>query len=477
MAILTDLPNELLLSIIADVSPLYIDYFLLTNKRMYGLRADVITAHNLVRTSILNKHPSLRPSDLLRSIVFEDPKLALYLLSWRIGIANPRLDENVENLVAEIDVQVSQNPYIAPRELEDCENFPSNAGDQIIPLLITRLLNLRKLNVNVFVPRYLLETVLRIVEVSHDPTLGLQEPWALGRLREAHIYAAGRSINGMELGILLAMIPSLRKLYVEGMSQGEPYTCTYQRHPSGVTEIVLGDYVHLSYIEELVGRTHALRRFTYNYETERFTKLQLRLLVELLKQHARQSLTYLRLLSLGWLSYSQHRNPKRNHQDLSMGSLRDFPSLKTLATGVDMFITTRGHGEYENGTGAIQTLVSWLPASLETLVLQKGLEGWDEDVLRMLFRGLRNNKPERLPNLRLIHLLEYPNFDQAMPDDLKTTYQEAGVKIGHAAHLCGNPVCNQAARQLEQWEDLPWIAELEECCQLTADPPYRWVSM
>lgn len=479
MAILTDLPNELLLSIIADVSPLYIEYFLLTNKRIYGLRADAIRAHKLVRSSILSQNLGLRPEKLLRTI-FKDPKLALYLVSWHIDPARLRNYGNIEDLVAEIDVQVSQNPYTALLELEDTENNPRNAENQIISLLITCLLNLRRLDIHNFVTRYLLETVLRIVEVSHDPFLGLQEHWALGRLTEAHIYAADEHIDQMHLGVLLAMIPSLRKVYMKYMSREQPYTCTYPRHPSSVTEISLGYCVPLSYIKELVRRTHALRRFAYNYDEimwENSAELQPRLLVELLKQHARQSLTHLQLLSRGGnFCYSPYGDLKRNLNDLSIGSLRDFPTLKTLITGVDMFVKTRGYSDYEKGKGTIQRLISWLPASLETLVLQQGLKMWDRDVLRMLFRGFRNNKRARLPNLRLIHLLECPNLDKAMPDDLKTACQETGVKISHAAYQCYNPDCDLAARQLEKWEDLPWIAALERsCCGRGQYPPYDYV--
>ena len=477
MAILTDLPNELLLSIIADVSPVYIDYFLLTCKRIYGLRADVIRAQDLVRSSFLSQYSGSGPDHLLR-IFFEDPKLALNLLSWKIGTKQPCHDRrNLENLDAEIEVQVSQNPYTAPLELKHCEYYLTNAGDLVIPLLITRLQNLRKLHINVLQPRfeYLLETVLQIVEVSHDPAFDLQQPLAFGRLTEAHINASSPSINGIELGALLAMIPSLRKLYVTCWSREEYFFCAYPRHPSGVTEMFLEYHVHLSYIEELVGRTHALRRFTCNHVIMNDSaKLLPRLLNELLKQHTRQSLSYLRLLSRAWSADTACPDLKRNYNDLSIGSLREFPTLKTLITGVDMFIKTRGHSEDENGHGTIQRLISWLPASLETLVLQQGLEEWDRDVLRMLFRGFRNNKRARLPNLRLIHLLECPNLDQAMPDDLKTACQETGVKISHAAHECLNDDCDLVARQLEKWEDLPWIVALENCCVQKLDPPYDY---
>lgn len=96
MAILTDLPNELLLSIIADVSPLYIESFLLTCKRIYRLRADVITAQKLARSSILSQNPDLRSDGFLRNIV-EDPGLALYLVSWRIVTPYPWYDEGLQN--------------------------------------------------------------------------------------------------------------------------------------------------------------------------------------------------------------------------------------------------------------------------------------------------------------------------------------------------------------------------------------------
>ena len=105
--------------------------------------------------------------------------------------------------------------------------------------------------------------------------------------------------------------------------------------------------------------------------------------------------------------------------------MRNFTVLKTLATGVDMFI---------NGTGTVQRFVSWLPASLETLDLYPGMKKWEADVLRKLFRGFRTNKQRRLPNLKIINFMAFPNFELGMPDDIKAACQATGIKIGYECY-------------------------------------------
>ena len=75
-----------------------------------------------------------------------------------------------------------------------------------------------------------------------------------------------------------------------------------------------------------------------------------------------------------------------------------------------------------------------LPASPETLVLLPGLKKWNKDVLRLLFRGFRNNKQARLPNLKQVNFVELPDIDQVMREDIKNRCRETGVRLGYTTH-------------------------------------------
>ena len=209
--------------------------------------------------------------------------------------------------------------------------------------------------------------------------------------------------------------------------------------------MTIGTRVDVSFLVEMVGRTIDLQRFTYHHNCyDNGVELHRRCLVEVLKRCAGQSLTYLNNSSKqGWYSGLRRQHLCQDHDDLSLGSLRDFTVLKTLTTFLDVFIKTRHHickdqyPWYMNGTGTVQRLTSWLPASLETLVLHRGFDKWNKDVLRMLFRGLRNKKQARLLNLKLIIFVKFPKFDQVMPDDVKTGCREMGVKLGYTMYYCG----------------------------------------
>ena len=471
MAILTDLPNELLLFVIAEVSPLDIDSFALSCKRIYGLRTDALREHEVVRSSLPTGPLEIESIDLLRTI-FQKPGLALYPTAWEFYTGDRGYYENPYDLLAEINTQIQRGCYTATLETNRCV---VNAADLIIPLLITRLLNLRKISISAKQQPHLIETVLQIVEASYDPILRLREPLPLGRLREVEIYALGDSVFGMELAGLLGMIPTLRKLQISHVSESKPYTCSHQSHGSEVTDLALRGATDSSFLVVLISRTHGLRNFLYEHAVhDHSAKLEPRRLVDLLKQRAGQSLTYLHLLTRDTRCGGGHCwDVCRNHNDLSLGSLREFATLKTLVTCVDMFIKTRGHGEYNNGTGTIQRLVSWLPASLETLVLHQGLEEWNKDVMRMLFRGFRNNKQARIPKLRLINFMKCPDFEHLMLDSTKSACQETGVKIGYTSHRCLNKNCPLVLKQLKKWEERPWIGALETCCQCERLPSGR----
>lgn len=454
MKILTDIPNELLLSIIANVSPLYIESFALCCKRIYYLCIDTIREHDTVR----NRLATLNEKQLL-GIVFSNPRMALYPTSVSLNWNHPYnddffpdsfMDDNEisEDTTADVNTQALQGLYTT------LLNY-TYAPYAIIPLSIIRLLNVHKMTFDINDSPELLNTVAQVVEASYDPSLTLSDSLPLGRLTEAHILVRRLNIDGMELAILLAMIPTLRKLKVSNLSRSKPYSSPYQYRHAGVTEMVLEGYVDVSFLAELISRTHVLRKFTYNHRICREgAKLQRRRLVEHLQMCAGQNLDHLSLLTQGQ-NACRHLNCwhlPQNHNDLSLGSLRDFTVLKTLVTCVNAFIEPCDHSEYKNGIARVQRLVSWLPASLETLILYQGLGQWDKEKLRMLFQGFRNNKQTRIPKLKLIKFMQCPDFERVIPHELKTACQEVGVKLGYTLDLCRNGECRQLHEQREDWE-------------------------
>lgn len=465
MAILTDLPNELLLPVIADVSPLYMESFALSCKRIYCLCTDTLREHDLVRSRLAN----LQAMALLKTVA-STPQMALYPKLVKLATPTPYWDGRLfSDLFDEIDILNVQSSYSHLLNLEDTRLWCA-----IVPLLITRLLHVQKMEMIVGRCRDLQKVISQIVEDSYEPNLAMKEPLALGTLIDLHILTPIPCPyhGGMELAVHFAAIPSLRKLRVDILAQWNTYTRSNQLHSSGLTEISIGRCVYTSFLEDLIGRTHSLQRFTYNHEVHSFgRKLEPRPLLDILKQRAARSLTYMNLLTQrASCTTDGCMDLRRNHGDLCSGSLRQFNVSKILVTFVDMFIMTRDLGVveetgcYMNGTGTMQRLVSWLPASLETLVLHQGLEEWSKDDLRMLFRGFRNNKQARLPNLKLIILVKCPDFDQLISDDVKSACQEMGVKIGDSLDLVKTLDCRQIHEQLGNWEGLTLFKHVGYCC-------------
>ena len=459
MVVLTDLPDELLLSIVAGVSPLYIESFALSCKRLHGLCAELIREHDRIRSEIptntnnnIRKVPFGAPTYKVLRCLLQNPSLAEYPLSWDTDTVPWPGD-----LAPEIDTHTLQGPHAY---LFDTENSRPDAADLVIPLMITQLVNVRKIRMSIWQAPYLIGFMSRIIETSHDPIFSLQEPSVLGRLKEVYIHAIDHPcLSGTELALLLSMLPSLRKLHVFHLFREEPYVCSQKYHDSGVTDIFLDGKIDSESIVQLIQRTKSLQKFTYaHWFTDMKVKFEPRRLLSILKKCTRQSLIFLCLVN----SRNLEAYP---NCDLSLGSLRDFMVLKYLVTGVEMFIKTRGNSETQCGTGTVQRLVSWLPASLETLVLNGGLGVWNADILRMLFRGFRNQKQLRLPNLKRIKFLDFPMADQVMPHAIKVACRETGVAISYTLDMCANCHPYEYRHEcLQDWEDHAWIDLLGDCC-------------
>lgn len=477
MAKITDLPTELLLYIMAGLSPLENDSFVLSCKQFYYVGIDTIQAQNLVRGRLPSCLLGSDPADLLRSIL-QDPEMTVYPLSCSFFTPDPKTYVNVPlDLFTEISLQIAQCLH---------PGFPTviasghEAADMIIPLLITRLLNLRRLRLFGFSPPYLLNTISCIVDASHRKGRSVEEHLALGRLTEVSINARGQKIDALHLTVLLSMIPTVRKLNVSHLVHEEPYRFPYQSHGSAVTSLCLDGCVDPSFVKELIMSARDLQSFEYTHLTDFLTrKIVFRRLSAILLHHAGASLRHLSLLTAeggNWKNGLRVRSP-RHYADLFLGSLRGFRNLKTLITGVEMFIRTHDSDPRGIGIRKVQNLVSCLPASLEALVLHKASEKWDKDVLNKLFRGLRGKKHPRVPNLKLIDFVDFSDFDHVMPPVVKVAWRELGIKIGYTLHRRQKLHWRQVCQQLNMFEELPWVAVLGTCYLHKGYPRCEWVAV
>lgn len=168
MAILSDLPNELLLSIIVDVSPLYIESLALSCKRIYNLCADILREHDLVRTRLL----SLQKEDFLRTLL-SNPSMALYPKSVDLFLGDRGDERPPKDLIHTIGAQTLQTPYTILSNR-------TSVRYMAIPFLVSRLLNVQKTLFYVVWAPYLLDLVEEVIEAKYDPTLTMRQPLPLG---------------------------------------------------------------------------------------------------------------------------------------------------------------------------------------------------------------------------------------------------------------------------------------------------------
>ena len=473
MAILTDLPNELLLKIIADVSPLYLDLFLLSCKRIQFLGADARREFHRAK----NRFTGLGPCDLLEE-VFSDASIALYQ-TWITLPSSCETDS--QDSFSSVNAQALEH------------RFKSRHGSReqlAIPLLFTHLLNLRKLRLGVGNSPYLIEIVAQIVQASHQPSLEIQEPLALGRLTKVKIWARCSSIlhgnedgfcthmkgpnHGMKLSSLLAMIPTVRKLEFFGFDRSR-YVSQKPYHTGGVTELYLSGAVDSSFLEDLIGRTKSLEKFTYEHELGN-TKLHPadfapHRVAKTLQQDAGDSLLFLDMILYPYGYVTSNDRLRRYRKDLFLGPLHGFMALKTLRTSVDLLIQThrigRNHAKTHAKTGTVQSLMSFLPPCLESLILYEGLEEWDADTMELLFEDITEWKEQGIAKLKWVNFVKCPSFEVLMSAETKTACRMAGVKLGYSkvcCHYWSKKGCEQIFCDLGCWEWRPWI-DLVRCCE------------
>lgn len=380
-------PNELLAHMIRHVPPPHFESFVLTCTRIHSLAAPAIREYNSVRRSLR----TLSPSDLLRNIVL-DPGLALYPSS----LSDWQTDQAFHNSLT----------------------------------LIDKLPSLQKLDIHTYKFFSLIEKISLILLTYYEPKPNtLSHPLLLEMLRVVHIQDTTHTNDVMDLSVLLSMIPSVRELQVSSLRNSDPYQCPYRCYNAGVTELGLQGHVDSSFAIDLICRTSHLQNFSCRHDLEpqgqpweNFTPQRI---VQTLQLEAGHSLTRLKL------NLSPLRAPyRRHHTNLFIGSLKRFSTLQTLETSVDFLIRSMVLREGSvDGSGEAQKLVDVMPASLQTLTLDQGLENWDGLIIEELFRDILTDKERFLPSLTVVGFVHCPDLKALMSNRTISVCLSAGVQL------------------------------------------------
>lgn len=188
-----------------------------------------------------------------------------------------------QDLFTKINLQIAQSPHTCFPTVIDSRD---KAADTIIPLLIIRPLNLRKLRLSIFWQPYLLYTVSWIVEASHDEGRSTKESLPLGRLTEVSINVRGQHIDALHLVVLLSMILTVRNLIASSSIYEEPYSFLYKFHGSAIASICLDGCVEPSFAMRLTLSTRNLQSFEFTHLTEYSKRdIAFRRLSEILLRH------------------------------------------------------------------------------------------------------------------------------------------------------------------------------------------------
>ena len=467
MTILTDFPGELLLKIIQHVSPLYLDHFLLSCKQIYSLRADTVHAHQMNRDNLAG----MSSCDLLK-IVLSDAKTALYPTAIEFeSVDGPRLSDHV--------MMVNNAQALTEIFTRSCYSGTPRP-DLAVPVLLTQLLNLRKLDITVGISPYLIAIVTRLVKASHQPSVVSQEPLPLGRLTEVTIRAGlsrGRytyhgATHVTQLASMMAMIPTVRKLKVFAAGHCQ-YSSPSPDYLSGITELCLSGPIDSAFVEDLIGRTVSLKVFTCQYATcssmRSQTNFAPRRVVQDLAGSARHSLVHLSLIVRPLSFIPGDYEERRYRRGLLLGDLEEFGLLTTLRTSIDMLTMiprTGGDNTTQNTrTRTIQNVTRVLPPSLETLVLDEGQKAWHEDDIDWLLEDLTEWKEWETGKLKLVNFANCADFEEYLSDETKDACHGAGVKLGYSMYCGEGEGCDQMFERDGNWEERPWIKALDRCCE------------
>lgn len=441
----SSLPNEMMLNVIETTDPEDIESLALCCKLVHTLAGKTLAQHKAdkdrwwqIRFCVTWFYPDAECLDAFflfrdiatnrrlqrypREVTFRDRDFTGHRVSPFVAV-------DIKDQVVQACNTVFkdlESPYIAKDEMDtlynkliDVEGSVSrgevNSGTAN-SLLLTLLPSVERIGIAYLtqLSTGFVNMIHKIARINRDAPPSMRSRLSLTRLSEVEIESSTPLDDAQrDTGILEAFmaLPSLRIMRLEDLGVHFPINRWLDStvHPN-MSEIYCThcslDATHLG---SLLERVECLRVFSYDHATLRRPVpvgkvVSPGTLLDLVFQHARNSLTYL--------------NFTTDAEDLeTMGAVRPFrgfEALKIMRISSVMLL--------EDTEWVPKKLVDELPASLEELEL---VEETSPEEAQSMFADMLEMKRERLPNLR------YVVFEGRIPFDEETieAYERAGVML------------------------------------------------
>ena len=433
MAILLDLPNELLLKILDSATPIGMVSLATSCKRINTLAQDNLTLHrqriaryqNVTLWGCSRHRDQPHPILLLRDIC-NDWRVAYYARSlaieccgreelwlgpywndaWRARVISQDI-ETVKSVLPEITIPVRRMLSMALRwdeakvnEVLDMTEL--GARGAILGLLIVSLPAIKSISFKgYFWCDHLWIDSLKSITEQQDPQSGSSEANFLTDVSELNLDDENeRHFGGMCCSVVpFVTLPSLRVIRGASINcqsfEDHPFAGNRGLHPSPVTEIDLQrTTLPASHLGNVLRYVQVLKRFRYDrgHQPVIVDGAEPGGIIKALLACASHSLE-----SLALTGATKRRSP--NDKDFK-GSLWSFKVLKKIHLPLNAFLTyTKKCHCWSLTTEDIPRLVDVLPASIETVRLD-GKVDWEE--MAALLIGLPEGKAECLPKLKEI---------------------------------------------------------------------------
>ncbi len=429
MAMLLDLPNELLLQVLDSATPTGMVSFATSCKRVNKLAQDNLTLHQqrIVKYQDVTLWGCFRHQDqphpiiLLRDIC-KDWRVAYYAKSLVIeccGRDQNLMDsywegrsqasliaqdaETVESILPEITIPVRKMLSVALRwdeaKVNDVLDMTKHgARGAILGLLLVSLPAIKSISFNDYVwrDRLWIDSMQSITD-QQDPHSAGSEPKFLMEVSELNLddQKEGHSV-GMSCSVVpFVILPSLRVIRGVSISSASYNEYSFDGHhgrgPSHVTEIDLQrSSLDAERLGGMLGYMPALKRFRFDQGRHNDISggAEPGSIINGLLACASSSLE-----SLSLTGATAHSG--RNARDIK-GPLKDFKVLKNIHLPSSVF---RTYNKLFSEPRDIPRLVDVLPASIETVRLDGDI---NTGATALLLTGLPEGKADFLPKLKEI---------------------------------------------------------------------------
>ncbi|MCJ1459161.1 hypothetical protein MMC28_009538 [Mycoblastus sanguinarius] len=290
MAVLLDLPNEILIQIIDDTIPDDIENFSQCCDRIANLAEETLEQHDDDKRNfdgpIISEHgnePHYSPLDFLKTII-RNPQLALYPKRLWLGDGDDDYynthhddpdgrDTDIEDEMKDgIRKLLVDCPYIPHQDIERwASKIRGKCYHAGTALLLALLPNLRSISLydSFYLGDYLREMLDNITEASHDP-YPRQGSLALSKLRRVRVKVGNTYDDNREEQVeflaQLAALLSAKTFRCDRLLCGD--TVVDRPHPlirGEVTEIIFSDsLIYPASLVSILQHVKNLRKFTYH---------------------------------------------------------------------------------------------------------------------------------------------------------------------------------------------------------------------